>query len=221
VHFTFCYLLMIAQDTHGFISLEEKVMFSSTSRNSEPWWKNRQENPSKSSVQIKGREYKSGDFIKYCKDHGIVQQFTVPHTPQQNGVAERKNKTLVECACSKMKGKNLSNTFWAEAINAADYLKNGSPTRCLDNITPFEALYGFKPAVHNLKVFGCRAFAHIPKENGKKLDAKAIKCIFIEYCFEFKAYKLFDPSTHKVFVSRDVFFHKQEVGNHDDNSHEE
>jgi transposase InsO family protein len=117
-----------------------------------------------------GGEYKSGDFNKYCKDNGIVQQFTVPHTPQQNGVAERKNRTLVECACSMMKGKNLSNAFWVEAINTAVYLKNRSPTRCLDNVTPLEALYGSKPAVHNLKVFGCKAFAHIPKENRKKLD---------------------------------------------------
>jgi hypothetical protein len=82
-------------------------------------------------------------------------------------------------------------------------------------------LYGSKPVVHNLKVFGCKAFAHIPKENKKKLDAKAIKCIFIGYCSEFKAYKLFDPSTHKVFASRDVLFHEQEAENHDDNSHEE
>jgi hypothetical protein len=56
-------------------------------------------------------------------------------------------------------------------------------------------------------------FAHIPKENKNKLDAKAIKCIFIGHCSEFKAYKLFDPSTHKVFASRDVIFHEQEEGN--------
>jgi hypothetical protein len=159
----------------------------------------------------KGGEYKSGDFNKYCKDNGIVQQFTVPHTPQQNRVAERKNRTLVECARSMMKGKNLSNAFWVEAINTALYLKNRSPTRCLDNVTPFEALYGSKPVVHNLKVFGCKDFSHIPKDNRRKLDAKAIKCIFIVYCSEFKAYKLFDLATHKVFASRDVLFHEQEA----------
>jgi hypothetical protein len=86
-----------------------------------------------------------------------------------------------------MKGKNLSNAFWAEAINTAVYLKNRSPTRCLDNVTPFEALYGSKPVVNNLKVFGCKDFAHYPKENRRKLDAKSIKCIFIGYCSEFKA----------------------------------
>ena len=84
-----------------------------------------------------GGEYKSGDFIKYCKDHGIVQQFIVPNTPQQNGVTERKNITPIECARSMMKGKNLSNAFWGEAINIIVYLKNRSPTRYLDNITPF------------------------------------------------------------------------------------
>ena len=105
----------------------------------------------------------------------------------------------------------LSNTFWGEAINTAVYLKNRSPTRSLDNITPFEALYGFKPVVQNLKVFGFTDFAHIPKENRKKLDAKAIKCIFIGYYSQFKAYKFFDPSTHKVLASRDVLFHEQET----------
>jgi hypothetical protein len=159
------------------------------------------------------------NFIKYCKDHGIVQQFTAPHTPQQNRVAERKNITLVECARSMMKGKNLSNDFWDEAISTVVYLENRSPTRCLDHKTPFEALYDSKPAVNNLRIFGCKDFAHIPKENRKKLDAKDIKCIFIGYCSEFKAYKLFDPSTHKVFASRDVIFHEQIEGKNEDNNH--
>jgi hypothetical protein len=82
-------------------------------------------------------------------------------------------------------------------------------------------LYGSKPAVHHLKVFGCKAFSYIPKENRKNLDAKSIKCIFIGYCSELKAYKLFYPSTHKVFAGRDVLLHEKEVGNHDNNIHEE
>eukprot|EP00253_Pinus_taeda_P021328 PITA_21328 len=67
--------------------------------------------------------------MKFCKSHGIVQQYTVPHTPQQNGVAERKNRTLVECERSMLQGKGLSNSFLAEAINTVVYLKNRSPTR--------------------------------------------------------------------------------------------
>jgi hypothetical protein len=86
--------------------------------------------------------------------------------------------------------------------------------------TPFEALYDSKPTINNLRIFRCKDFAHIPKENRKKLDTKAIKCIFIGYRSEFKSYKLFDPSTHKVFASRDVIFHEHAKGNNEDNSHE-
>ena len=85
--------------------------------------------------------------MNFCRYHGIVQQFTVPHTPQQNGVAEGMNKNLVGCARSMLQGKGLSNGFWAEAINTIVYLKNRSPTKCLNLKTHFEALYGFKPAV--------------------------------------------------------------------------
>ena len=132
----------------------------------------------------------------------------MPHTPQQNGVPERKNRTLVECARSMIKGKNLSNGFWAEAISTVVYLKNRSPTKILENKTPFEAFYGYKPEVSHLKIFGSKAFSHIPKEDRRKLDAKAIKCIFIGYCTEYKSYKMFDLNNHKVFASRDVVFHE-------------
>ena len=106
-----------------------------------------------------------------------------------------------------LQGKGLSNGFWEEAINTAVYLKNRSPTKCLGFKTPFEALFGFKPAVSHLRIFGSKAYAHIPKADRKKLDPKALKCIFVGYGTEFKAYKLFNPVTHKVFASRDVIFH--------------
>ena len=127
----------------------------------------------------------------------------------------------MECARSMMKGKNISNGFFGEAISTVVYLKNRSPNRCLDLKTPFEALYGFKPTVHHLRVFGSNAFAHIPKEDKKKLDAKAIKCIFVGYYYDFKAYKMFSPSTHKVFASRVVIFHEHVDEVNEDISYEE
>eukprot|EP00253_Pinus_taeda_P007785 PITA_07785 len=169
-----------------------------------------------------GGEYRLNEFMNFCKQHGIIQQFTVPHSPQQNGVAERKNQTLVECARSMLQGKGISNGLWAEAINTAVYLKNRSPTKCLGFKTPFEALFGLKPVVDHLKIFGSKAFAHIPKPDRKKLDPKALKCIFVGYGTEYKAYKLYNPVTHKVFASRDVIFHEQiEDGkkDSDDESH--
>jgi transposase InsO family protein len=155
-----------------------------------------------------GGEYTSGAFKSYCKFHGIQQQFTIPHTPQQNGVAKRWNKTLVECVRSMLQGKNISNGFGAEAINIVVYLKNRSRTKKLDFKNPCEILYGYKPDVSHLRVFGSTAFAHIPKDERRKLDAKSIKCVFIGYCTDQKAYKLFDPSSHKLFASRDVMFHE-------------
>ena len=99
----------------------------------------------------------------------------------------------------------MSNGIWEEAINIALYLKNRSPTKSLDFKTPFEALLGFKPAIKHLIFFGSKALSHVPKEDRKKLDSKAIKFTFVGYCTEFKAYKLFDPSTNKIFGSRGSF----------------
>ena len=143
-----------------------------------------------------GGEYKKDKLIRYCKNHGILQQFTVPHTPQQNGVTERKNRTLVECAISMLKGKNLSNCIWAEAVSTAVYLKYRSPTRSLEFKTHFEVLYGYNHVVRNLRIFGCKEFSHIPKEDRNKLHSKSIICTFIGYCSSYKAYRLFNPSTH-------------------------
>lgn len=98
----------------------------------------------------------------------------MPHTPQQNGVVERKNKTLVEFAHSMLQGKNIYNGFWAEPINTPVYLKNKRPTKKLDIQTPFEVFYGYKPEIGHLRVFGCRDFAHIPKDKQRKLDANLL-----------------------------------------------
>lgn len=108
-----------------------------------------------------------------------------------------------------LKGKNLSNWFWVEAINTAVYLKNRSPIRNINFKTPFEDLFGYNIAVKHLRVFGSKAFAHVPKEDRKKLNSKATKCIFVGCCSKFKAYKLLNPSTHKLFMSRDVVFHEE------------
>jgi hypothetical protein len=107
-----------------------------------------------------------------------------------------------------IKCKNISNNFWVQAISTVVYLKNRRPTTCFDHKTLFESLYDSKPIVNNLRIFWYKNFSHIPKENKKKLDDKSIKCIFIGYCSEFKEYKLFDPSTHKVFGGRDLIFHE-------------
>jgi len=116
--------------------------------------------------------------------------------------------TLVEFACNLLKSKNLSNGFWAETINIVVYFKNRSTTNILDLKTHFEVIYGYKHEVGHLRIFCSKAFAHIPKDERRKLDAKSVKCIFIGYCDDHKAYKMFDLGSHKLIARRDVIFHE-------------
>ncbi len=109
-----------------------------------------------------GGEYCSRVFDDYLKAKGITHQTTVPHRPEQNGIAERMNRTLVEAAHSMMFHAGMPKEFWAEAIHTAAYVHNRSPTRSLKEVTPFQRMYGQKPDVSNLRVFGCIAFKHIP-----------------------------------------------------------
>lgn len=88
-------------------------------------------------------------------------------------------------ARNMLKGKNLSNGFWVEAINIVVYLKNTIKKKSLYFKNPFEALLCFKHAVNHLRVFASKDFSHVPKEDRKKLDSKAIKCIFVGYCTYF------------------------------------
>ncbi|KAI3734276.1 hypothetical protein L6452_13741 [Arctium lappa] len=147
----------------------------------------------------------------YLKEQGIHHQLTTRYTPQQNGVAERKNRTIVEMARSMLKAKRLSNTFWAEAVACATYLLNQATTKSLSDVTPQEAWTGFKPGISHLKIFGCLAYSHIPDQRRSKLDDKSEKTIFVGYSEHSKAYKLYNPQTRKVIVSRDVIFDEDKI----------
>jgi hypothetical protein len=100
----------------------------------------------------------------------------------------------------------LGKEFWVEAVGTACYLVNRSPSSALDDKTPQEVWTGKKPSLTHLKVFGCEAYVHVPKENMSKLDKKAEKCIFIGYKDGLKGYKLWNPETKKVVYSQDVVF---------------
>jgi hypothetical protein len=91
-------------------------------------------------------------------------------------------------------------------MGIACYLVNKSPSSALDDKTPQEVWVGKKPSLTHLKVFGCEAYVHVPKENMRKLDMKAEKCIFIGYKDGLKGYKLWNPETKKVVYSRNVVF---------------
>ncbi|KAL4353579.1 hypothetical protein GQ457_06G019510 [Hibiscus cannabinus] len=154
----------------------------------------------------RGGEFMSKEFNLFCEDNGIRRELTIPYTPEQNGVAERKNRTVVEMARSMLQARRLSNQFWAEAVATSVYLLNLSPTRAVMNKTPYEAWHKRKPNVSHLRIFGCVAYALVNSHTCKKLDKKSEKCIFIGYCTQSKAYRLYNPCSGKFSNRRDVVF---------------
>ncbi|MCO5560951.1 hypothetical protein L7F22_014571 [Adiantum nelumboides] len=154
----------------------------------------------------RGGEFLSENFARWCKSEGIRRQLTTPYTPSQNGVVERKNRTIMEMARAMLAHASLPRSYWAKACNTAVYIQNRSPTHALQDMTPFQAYYGRKPTVSHFRVFGCSAFVHIPKEKRQKLDFKSRKLLFLGYSAESDAYRLYDPDTRTTTVSRDVVF---------------
>lgn len=114
---------------------------------------------------------------------------------------------------SILKGRNFSNEYWVEAVACVIYVINKSPTKSVMKKVSEQARSSMYCSVYHLKVFGCVAYAHVPKERRGKLDDKIEKRIFIGYCEQSKAYKLYNPITKKTIISRDVVFREQQSWN--------
>ena len=153
-----------------------------------------------------GGEYTGSVVTEYLKGKGIKQELTTPETPQHNGVAERMNRTFLNNVRVMLADADLPNMFWFEALTYAVHLHNLSPTRALENMTPEEAWSGNKPNVSHLRVFGSKAFIHVPDSQQSKLGAKSLTCTFLGQATNRKAFRLIHRPTHKFFESRDVIF---------------
>jgi hypothetical protein len=153
-----------------------------------------------------GGEFVSKKFDNFLHECGIQRQTSAPYTPQQNGVAKRANRTIMECARSMICAQGLDLEFWAEVVNMTIYIKNQCPTKALESKTPQEAWTGRKPNVSHLRVFGCKTFADNPDENISKLESKSMPCVFLGYCEGTKAYRLMCVETKRIINSRDVVF---------------
>lgn len=126
-----------------------------------------------------GGQYCSKEFDSYCSYHGIRRVKIVSRTPQENGVSERMNMTIMERASCMRLQAGVPLQFWANVVNTAVYLINRGPSSSLDGGIPKEAWIGKLVNDSFLKTFGCETFIHIDKENKSKLEAKSKKCIFI------------------------------------------
>lgn len=153
----------------------------------------------------RGGEYIDKNFVDYLNMKGVTIQRTAPYSPQQNGVAERKNRTLIEMTRCMLLDAGLENKFWGEAVMTANNLQNLLPWKSI-NGTPFEIWHGRKPFYGNLRRFGSKCFVRIQDYKRRKLDPKAEEAIFIGFDLQSKAYRCFLPEKGKVVVSRDVKF---------------
>ena len=151
-----------------------------------------------------GGEYTSNAFRDYCLNNGIAREFAPPYTPQRNGVAERRNRSLLDITRSLLLDKALPSPLWAEAVKAACDLLNLRSTKKHPDKTPEELFSGKKPSISHLKFFGSPAYVSITKPARSKLDARSERCILFSFDWEAKAYRCYRPSTKKVFISRDV-----------------
>lgn len=154
----------------------------------------------------RGGEFMSNLFSVFCTESGIKHYTTTPYTPKQNGVVERRNQTVVEMARCLLKSMSVPAKFWGEAVATAVYILNRSPTKSLRNKTPFEAWHGGKPDVSHFKTFGCTAHVKIAGPGLTKLADRSKKMVLLGYETGTTGYRLFDPVTERLCISRDVLF---------------
>ncbi|RVW73598.1 Retrovirus-related Pol polyprotein from transposon TNT 1-94 [Vitis vinifera] len=139
--------------------------------------------------------------------HGILHQSSCAHTPQQNGVAERKNRHLVETARTLLLHSHVPFRFWGDVVLTACYLINRMPSSVLHDQIPHSLLFPDQPLYFlPPRVFGCTCFVHILTPGQDKLSAKAMKCLFLGYSRLQKGYRCYSLETHRYFISADVTF---------------
>ena len=157
-----------------------------------------------------GLEFCSSEFDEFCRSEGIVRHHTVRHTPQQNGVAERMNQTLLERARCMLFQAGLTRKFWAEAVNTACYLINCGPHTGIDCKTPYE-VWSDSPADYSmLRVFGSTVYYHVSEG---KLEPRAKKGVFVGYGDGVKRYRIWSSSEGRIILSRNVVFDENSMLN--------
>ncbi|KAK8935456.1 hypothetical protein KSP39_PZI013609 [Platanthera zijinensis] len=157
------------------------------------------------------REYTSHEFANLCADFGIVHQTSCSYTSQQNGVAEQKNRHLLDVARSLMLHMHVPKVYWNFAVSTACFLINRIPSSVLQNATSFSLLFPSAQAFPlTPRVFGCTCFVHTLGPTIDKMDPRAAKHIFVGYSCTQKGYVCYSPDTRKVFVSADVTFREDQ-----------
>jgi histone deacetylase 1/2 len=149
---------------------------------------------------------------EYEKLHGLFQKIGIthhvscPHAHQQNGFAERKHHHIVEVGLALLAHASMPLKFWDEAFLTATFLINLLPSKVIDFDTPTERLLGTTPNYDALRIFGCACWPNLRPYNKRKLASRSTRCVFLGYSSHHKGVKCLDPSTSRVYISRDVVF---------------
>ena len=147
-------------------------------------------------------EYKSNSWNGFIKEKGIIMEFTAPYSPEQNGISERLNRTLIERTISTLKEKNIPLFLWPYIVESIGYIKNRTYSRVV-NKTPYEVLLNSVPDISNIRILGSIIFKNVPKEKkNSKLDIHTEKGILIG--FESTNYKCYIPSRRSIISVRDI-----------------
>ena len=160
----------------------------------------------------RGGEYLDQEFEDYMVEHGIVSQLTAPGTPQQNGVAERRNRTLMEMVRSMISFSSLPYSFWGYALQTATYILNVVPSKSVPK-TPLELWNGRKASLRHFRIWGCPV--HVLKNRSGKLEPRSQVCLFVGYPKETRGGFFYNPQENKVFVSTNATFLEEDyMSNH-------
>jgi hypothetical protein len=152
----------------------------------------------------RGGDFMSRDFKEFYDEHGIKREYTIPRTPQQNGVVERKNRTVQEMARSMMNEKNIGQTYWVEAIHTTIHVLNKAHLRPQSDKTPYELWFGRPASIKHFRVFGSKCYIKNNDENLDKYDDRVDEGIFLGYATNNKGYRCYNKRLHKMVDCIDV-----------------
>jgi hypothetical protein len=159
-------------------------------------------------------EFRNTSFNQFCLEHGIDQQFFTPCVPQQNGVMEQKNCTLVEMARMMLNEHRTPRHFWADAISTACYISNRIFLHLILHLTPFELRFGRKSSVSHLTPFGCKCFV-LKCGNLNKFESRTFDGILLGYTPHDRSYRVYNLEINTIVESYDVTFDKTALCPHD------
>jgi transposase InsO family protein len=153
-----------------------------------------------------GGEFTSRQFQDYCSNHGIHKQYSQPYTPQHNGIAEWRNRTILNIVRCLLIESHLLARLWVEAVLSAYIILNLRSSKRSPDKTPHELFSGIKPDISKLRIFGTTTYVFDTKPNKNKLDPRSWRYFYLSFDNHVKGYRCYDPLLQRVIISKDVQF---------------